>query len=150
MLAAIILGLYLFQLWKPERQLQLHSAHLIAALEENDRSAILDFLDPSYGDQWGHDRATLVARLQAVLPYAPHLRIEARRIIVRDSAGAGEWSARIRVEADANEVTALIKERINPLEEPFLLQWRRVSWKPWDWKLVRVTNEALQLPTNGF
>jgi len=33
------------------------------------------------------------------------------------------------------------------LGAPFELQWRRISGKPWDWKLIRVSNPELQLPS---
>ena len=29
---------------------------------------------------------------------------------------------------------------------PFELEWRRQSAKPWDWKLVRVSNASLEIP----
>ncbi len=45
----------------------------------------------------------------------------------------------------------MITDRINPLNEPFRLQWRKQSWKPWEWKLVHASNEALDLPADaGF
>ena len=150
LLSAVGLGLYLFQLWTPEHQVRLHSAHLLAALEAKDWPAAEGFLDLSYEDQWGHDRTLLMTRLRQVLPYARHLRLDAREIIAHAEDGTGAWRARVTVEADPNEVTTLIKERINALPEPFALQWRQNSKKPWDWKLVRVTNPALELPSEGF
>ncbi len=150
LLVALALGVYLFQLWAPENQVRLHAAHLIAALEANDWGKVEEFLDPAYEDQWGHDRAVLIVRLRQILPYARHLRIEAREIIVQPMEGAGIWRARVTVQADPNEVSELIKQRINPLKEPFELQWRHGSKKPWDWTLSRVTNPALILPSSGF
>ena len=40
----------------------------------------------------------------------------------------------------------LVKERVSSLTTPFDLEWRRMSAKPWDWKLVRVSNAELALP----
>jgi hypothetical protein len=37
-------------------------------------------------------------------------------------------------------------ERINSLSTPFDLRWRHVSGKPWDWKLIAVSNSQLELP----
>lgn len=146
-----MIGLYLHQLWDPERQVRLHSAHLIVALEQKDWPDVKEFLDASYTDQWGHDQTSVVTRLRQVLPYARNLRIQTREIpIVRVADGEGEWSARITLEGDPNEVSALIKQRINALEEPFELRWRHGSRKPWDWKLLRVTNASLELPSAGY
>jgi hypothetical protein len=41
---------------------------------------------------------------------------------------------------------AVVKERVNSLTTPFELQWRHISRKPWDWKLVRVSNPELDIP----
>lgn len=150
LLAAIVLGLYLFQLWGAQKQIALHTTHLLAALQKNSWSEVDAFLDPAYSDQWGHDRATLLTRLERVLPYVRHLRLTTETPSIRATGGAGLWSARITVEAEPNEVSTMIQERVNPLPEPFNLQWRRASWELWDWKLVSVTNSALELPDPNF
>jgi hypothetical protein len=150
-LLALIVGIYLFQLWQPDRQVHLHSIHLAEALEENDWDDVEEFLAADYADQWGHDRATVLTRLRQVLHYARNLRIDAQQTITSAAGPDGKWRALIKLEADDNEIAAIIKGRINVLEEPFELNWRRESWKPWDWKLVRVSNAALELPSGaGF
>jgi len=35
--------------------------------------------------------------------------------------------------------------RVAELKEPFSFTWRQVSWKPWDWKLVRVDQPELEI-----
>ena len=147
---ALGIGFYLFLLWDDSNQVRLHAAHLLAALEKNKWSTVAEFLDPSYSDQWGDDRATVLARLRQVLPYARHLRIESRGVMVTAAKREGEWSARIAFDAEPNEVSAFLEERVNTLNEPFVQQWRQVSWKPWDWKLVRVTNPALEISDQLF
>ena len=58
-----------------------------------------------------------------------------------------DWKqAKISVDGDNSEIMALIKERVNPLGSPFELEWHRKSAKPWDWKLVRVSNAELTIP----
>lgn len=151
LVVAVGLGLYLFQLWEAGHQVRLHSEHLLRALEKKQWSKVENFLDPAYADQWEHDRATVVTRLRQVLPYARNLRIHAREVIVRAAEGEGDWRARVTLEAEPNEVSTFIQQRVNTLDAPFELRWRRVSKKPWDWKLVRVTNPALRLPNEpGF
>ena len=150
-LVAVVVGLYLFQIWQPDRQVHLHSVHLATALEQKDWGDVSEFLARDYGDQWGHDRETVMMKLQQVLHYARNLRIDAQQTITSAADGEGRWIASIRIEADGDEVAAFIKERVNVLDEPFELNWRRQSWKPWDWQLVRVNNPALEMPTgSGF
>ncbi len=56
------------------------------------------------------------------------------------------WQSRITIEGEGGEVIALVKERLNSVSTPFDLEWRHMSGKPWDWKLVHVSNETLTLP----
>ena len=145
--AAVALAIYLLWLWQPERQVRLHSEHLIAAVEAQDWDDLAEFIDDSYQDQWGNDRPLLLARLREILSYTRNLRIE--RLgggVSRLTDNEADWNARIKVEAEENELTALIKARVNGLETPFVFHWRHASKKPWDWKLVRVSNEGLELP----
>src|SRR3954447_2313784 len=147
---ALIIGAYLFWLWQPERQVRLHNEHLLAAVEAKNWSELGEFIDDSYQDQWGNDRTLLLTRLREILNYARHLRIEPLGVGVRRTGNEAECSARITIDADANEVTPFIKDRVNPLESPFVFKWQHGSSKPWDWKLNRVSNEALELPASLY
>ncbi|MFN2508270.1 MAG: hypothetical protein ABR589_05810 [Chthoniobacterales bacterium] len=150
LLLAIALGIYLFQLWRAERQIELHSVHFLEAVEEKEWTELEGFLAADYQDQWGQDRALVLSRLRELLRYTRALRVQPLETLTRSTAEEGEWRARITVDGEANEVMLLIQQRINSLEEPFAFQWRRQSWKPWDWRLVRVSNPALELPENAF
>lgn len=147
---AAALGVYLLQLWAPENQVRLHTDHLLEALEAKDWEAVTEFLAPDYRDEWGHDRAEAIAQLRRILPYARNLRLIPREVITSAEGAAGRWRGKVRLEAEPNEVSVLLMERVNALDEPFLLEWRKASWKPWDWRLTWVTNAALQLPERGF
>lgn len=147
LLAAVALGVYLFQLWTPERQVELHSRNLLAAIEENDASALRDFLAGDYRDDWGHDKAVVLSRLRQVVPYATRGgQLVPHGVVARADGAEGQWRARITLEADANELAAPLIGHVNAVSEPFVLQWRRQSWKPWDWQLVRVSNPGFELP----
>ena len=147
---ALIIGGWLFWLWQPEHQVRLHNEHLLAAVEAKDWSKLGELVDASYQDQWGNDRSLLLTRLREILSYARHLRIDALGVGVRRADHAAECSARITIGADTNELTTFIKDRVNPLESPFVFKWRHGSSKPWDWKLTRVSNEALELPASFY
>src|SRR3978361_2267099 len=150
LLLSVAIGIYLFQLWQPERQVQLHSVHLMRAAEADQWQKVAGFIDETYQDQWGQDRATVLKRLEHVLRYTRNLHITAEESYAVAEIGGVEWSSRLTFDADANEVTTMIKERVNVLTTPFELHWQRKSAKPWDWKLVRVNNQELELPTGSF
>ncbi|MBV9617663.1 MAG: hypothetical protein JO201_00490 [Verrucomicrobia bacterium] len=146
---ATIFALWLWQLWQPTRQVELHSGHLIAAVQSKNWEALGGFLDQSYRDQWNQDRPVVLSRLREVLRFARNLRITTTSAKTIATTAEGDWSARITIDAEENEIAEMIKSRVNNLDTPFELHWQHVSWKPWDWKLIRVTNSALELPAAG-
>jgi hypothetical protein len=143
---ALGVGLFLLWLWRPERQIRVHSEHLLRAIEHKNWTSVGDFIATDYQDQWGNDRARLLQRTREVLRYLRGLRIEASNVVMRTEGRAGYWTAGIKIDAEPNELTAAVKEHVNALSTPFELEWRRLSKKPWDWKLARVSNPDLQLP----
>lgn len=145
-LAAFVLGIYLAQLWTAERQVELHGHNFLEAIEESDARALHEFLADDYEDDWGHDKTRVLSRLKQVVPYARNGRLVAREETVQITGSEGEWRARIAIDAEGNELTAPLIGYVNGVSEPWRLQWRRESWKPWDWKLVRVSNPGFEMP----
>jgi hypothetical protein len=69
---------------------------------------------------------------------------------VRVQRRRAEWMGRIWIDGDEGDVMDALKERVNSLATPFELEWCRISAKPWDWKLVRVSNSALEIPADIY
>jgi len=44
----------------------------------------------------------------------------------------------------------LLDERVKKLPTPFELEAHHVSGKPWDWKLVRVSNASFEIPADLY
>jgi hypothetical protein len=147
---AMIIGPYLWFLWQPRRQVQLHTEHFLEAIQQKSWGKLEEFVDERYQDQWSHNRELLLTRLREVLRFMRNLRLQRQELTIAAKEKRGQWLGRISVEADANEVSALVKERVNALETPFELHWQQQSGKPWDWKLVAVSNSGLELPVNAF
>lgn len=141
---ALLAALFLLWLWRPERQVRLHSEHLLGAIEHKSWSAVTDFIGDDYQDQWQNDRVRLLERMREVLRYLRGLHIEPSNVTVRVDRRRGYWTAKITIAAEQGEAV----ERVNSLTTPFELEWRRLSGKPWDWKLVRVSNTSLDLPAD--
>lgn len=148
LLLAAIMGIFLVRLWQPERQVQLHSAHLLAQIEKKNGSGIAAFIGDGYQDRWGHDRTALLERLREVFRYVGNPRITAKDVGIRVESAKGFWRGRITIKG-TGEFATVIEERVNSLPAPFELEWRRGSNKPWDWKLVRVDNPALEISDSG-
>jgi hypothetical protein len=145
LIVAVIWGVYLAQLWQARRQVELHSVHLLAKVEQRDWKAVGEFVGSDYRDQWGNDRALLLERLREVFRALPNSRIEANAVSLAASDGRGSWSAKITVKSNG-EFADFIERRVNSLESPFEFEWRRGATWPWDWKLVAVRNPALEIP----
>jgi len=145
LIVAAIWGFYLARLWQPQRQIELHSLHLLAQVEKRNWKAVGEFVGNNYQDRWGNDRALLLERLPEVFRALPNARIEANGATTRTENGRGSWSARIIITA-AGPYADLVQGRVNSLESPFEFEWQRGATWPWDWKLVAVKNPDLEIP----
>lgn len=150
LLVAAIAGIWLATLWRPERQVRLHTADLLSQIEKKNWRAVGEFIGDDYQDRWGNDRSLALNRIRRVFGVLPNPRVEAGDAQVRTENRQGYWQAKITVKGSASEFTALIEERVNSLPAPFELEWRRRSSKPWDWTLVCVRNEALEISDAGL
>jgi hypothetical protein len=130
----------------PEHQIRRHTDNLLHAIERRDWNGFAAFVSSDYQDQWGNDRARLLERTPEVFRYLRGVRMIPGVVIVQINGRKGTWQAKITIEGDNSEVAALVKERVNSLTTPFTLEWQRVSAKPWDWKLVKVSNPGLEIP----
>jgi hypothetical protein len=142
---ALLIGLFLVWLWQPERQVRRHSNNFLRAVQQKNWASVADFISSDYRDQWGDDRMLVLERMREVFRYLRSVRIETTELSVRLDSLSGFWSAKLTIYGDGGEVMQLVKERVNSLDTPFELEWRRMSSKPWDWKLVRVANQNLEI-----
>lgn len=104
-----------------------------------------DFIAADYRDDWGHDRPLVLNRLRLALQFFSALTITATGPQVDLKPPMGTWSARIQLTGRGGEFAPEIITRVNRLREPFELHWRHQSWRPWDWKLVQISNPSLEL-----
>ena len=142
---ALTLGIYLAWLWQPERQIRLHTMHLMAQIQNRNWTKLTDFVADDFQDAWGDDRERLLLRLREVFSYTRGLKLTASASQIRVQDREGFWTAMVKVDGEESEVMTLLEERINSLGTPFELRWRRESGKPWDWKLIAASNPDLKI-----
>ena len=147
---ALCIGLYLLWLWRPERQVQIHTENFFHAIEHRNWEAVADFVGNDYQDQWGDDRTRVLERMREGFRYVRGPRIIASNSSVQVDTRRAVWSSKIMLYSTDNDVMELLDERVNALPAPFELEWHRLSGKPWDWKLVRVSNSALKMPADAY
>jgi len=147
---ALCIGLYLVWLWRPERQIRRHTENFLHAIEHKNWTAAGDFIGSDYQDQWGDDRARVLERMREGFGYVRGIQIYASNTTVRIERRRAKWTGKIIIDGDEGDVVDALKARVNSLATPFQLEWRRISAKPWDWKLVRVSNSALEIPADIY
>jgi hypothetical protein len=145
LIVAAVWGLYLFRLWQPQRQIELHNVHLLEQIEKHNWKNVGEFIGETYQDRWGNGRARLLERLPQIFRALGNTRIESSAVAIRCEEGRGYWTAKIRVNG-TGEFADYIQTRVNSLEAPFEFEWQRGATWPWDWKLVSVRNPALEIP----
>lgn len=143
-------ALYLIWLWAPEHQVLLHTKNFFHAIDHRNWEAVADFIGNDYEDQWGDDRARVLERMREGFRWIRGSRIAASNPTVRVEARRAIWAGKITVSSSDDGVMEMLDERVNKLPAPFEFEWHRVSGKPWDWKLVRVSNSAFEIPADMY
>jgi hypothetical protein len=147
---ALCIGLYLIWLWQPARQVSRHTENFLHAIERKDWAAAANFIGSDYRDQWGDDRARVLERMREGFRYVRSPRIIASNPSVQLDARSAVWTSKIMVYSADDDVMELLDQRVNSLPAPFELEWHRLSGKAWDWKLVRVSNAAFEIPADVY
>src|SRR3954466_16146355 len=91
LVVAVVLGIYLAQLWQAPRQVELHSVHLLSQVEKKNWKAVGEFVGSGYQDRWGNDRALLLERLRDIFRVLPSSQIEFSGASTRTQDGQGYW-----------------------------------------------------------
>ena len=147
---ALCIGLYLIWLWRPEHQVRLHTENFFHAIDHRNWDAVADFLGSDYQDQWGDDKTRLLERMREGFRWVRGSRILAPNPVVHVERWRAVWLGKITVYSIDDGVMELLDERVNKLPTPFELEWHHLSWKPWDWKLVRVSNASFEIPADLY
>ena len=147
---AVCVALYLVWLWRPEHQVRLHTENFFHAIDHRNWNAVADLIGNDYQDQWGDDRARVLERMREGFRWVRGSRIITSNPNVQMQAGRGVWIGKITVYSSDDGVMELLDERVNKLPTPFKLEWIQLSGKPWDWKLVRVSNSAFEIPADLY
>ena len=142
---ALCIGVYLLWLWRAEHQVRLHTKHFFHAIDNRDWDVAAHLIGNDYQDQWGDDRARVLERMQEGFRWVRGSRITALDAVVRVETPRAIWIGKINIYSSDDGVMQLLDERVNRLPAPFELEWHHVSGKPWEWKLVRVSNPAFQI-----
>ena len=132
-------------LWQPERQVSLHQRHLLHAAETRDWPKIKESLDDSFHTSYGHDKPTALALLADALRPFFTLQIIASEPEITIKGNEGTVRTLLRLNGTGMSFAEIVQNTVNESQEPFEFTWRRVNWKPWDWRLIRASHPVIGL-----
>ena len=143
--------LFLAALWlrgwvQPERQIPRAQARLLSSIEERDFTAMAAMLATDYRDRWEHDKALVMERSREVFGQFAMLAVERESRGIRADSGSWFLTEKVRLKGLGGPLAMAARDAVNGLREPFVMEWRQRSWKPWDWELKSVTQPELELP----
>ncbi len=147
--ALLIIIMWCAWLWRPEHQIRLHQLHFLRAFEERDWKDIAGFLDDEYADRWGHDKAFVLREGREVFRQFLWLTVAGEIVRADVSGDAAQVEARVRLAGRGSPIAEMAIERANALNAPFVFEWKRRSWKPWDWRMTRLDQPELEIPEMG-
>jgi hypothetical protein len=125
---------------------------LFAALSAKKWDRCGRYLSEDYRDQWNFGREDALLSLRDVGSQFFFLQVrgsEYRLQIAPDGRG-GNAQAIIRLEGSGGPLAQVIQARANRIEEPFHFHWRKESWWPTAWRIVRIENAALPEDLYGY
>jgi len=146
-LAALTLALVLYSawLWQPARQVRLHTAHLLKAVEGRRWKKVDSFIADNYSDRWNHDKEFVLRESSEVFSQFLFPMIESRPLSCSISGSTGVTRDLVMIAGGGSPVAQIVTERVNRLRQPFVFTWERASWKPWDWRLTRFDQPELDI-----
>ena len=143
MLAA--LALYAAWLWQPARQVRLHTAHFLGAVERRQWDRAQAFVADNYSDRWGHDKEFVLRETREVFRQFIFVSIQ-HDLAAPTFAGAdAEIRTPLRLVGSGSPIAQMVVEKANTLRAPFTFTWHRAGWPPWAWQLTRVDQPELEL-----
>lgn len=122
-----------------------HQRHLLEAAETKHGARLAAFIDGHYTDRWGHDKPFVVRQTSEILRQFFVLTIRNETVAVAVNGPHATVSAQLKLDGQGTAFAAYAQQAVNGLREPFVFAWTRVSWKPWDWQLIRVDQPELRL-----
>jgi hypothetical protein len=143
--ALVAVALFLSWLWQPERQVRLHTSHFLKKVERRDWDGAGNFLAANYSDRWAHDKGSAVADIREAFRTFLFLTIENRTDSCEMATDHATTRTVLKISGSGGPVAQYVMERVNGLHGPFTFDWRKASWKPWDWELTGVDHPELRI-----
>jgi hypothetical protein len=135
---------WLFLLWRPARQVELHTLNLLERASAREWPAVEAMMSADYRDAWGHDRASAVAEARQLFSHFFALQIVALAPLrITDENEALAVSSPVGVFGSGTAVAQAVIEEAREARGDAVFVWRRVGGWPWQWALAEVRHAEL-------
>jgi hypothetical protein len=132
--------------WQPDAHLERNWQGFLDAFETRRWSAVNSYLSPDYHDSWGHTRSQLGREATYALTDFRTLEVRAVQPIIERTGRHARVSAVIRIAGEGGPRANRAREAVNEVFVPTDFEWVRSPWRPWDWRLLSVNNNQVDLP----
>jgi hypothetical protein len=136
--------IWLFLLWQPARQIELHTANLLSRASGRDWTAVTGMILPDYRDAWGHGREESIGKAEQLFNHFFTLKIlPTGPMDIRVAGGAGTNSVPLGVFGSGTPIAHAVMDEVREAGGYFVFRWRQTGNWPWQWSLVEAGHAEL-------
>lgn len=148
----VVVALLVALQMRPGRQIAKRQASLLQGIERRSPARIQRLLAKDYRDRWGFTSEQIVESIVDAGSQFMTLVVtpEGQEVAFGED---GEATVSTKLILSGNPVGPIgneVTRQINQLQEPFVFVWKKQSFLPSSWRLVRVDNAALPDDLYGY
>lgn len=137
-------AVWLFLLWQPARQVELHTLNLLERVSARDWPAVEAMMAADYRDAWGHDRTTAIDEARQLFSHFFALHVVPLSPLETAAVGDGwEAIAPVGIFGSGTAVAQAVIDEVRGAGGPATFVWRRDGSRPWQWCLAEVRHGEL-------
>ncbi len=144
----LVMGYLIAFRWTSERQLRSKQEALITAIEDGSWRRCEKHISSDYADRWGWTREDLGKAIKDVRSQFMVLSLDFQAPTWDIAGDTATVRGRVKVSGTGIGIGNAIIREANRLEAPGIFTWKKESWLPWDWKLVRLDHADLDVPSS--
>lgn len=138
-------AVWLFLLWQPARQVELHTMNLLARASDRNWPAVEAMMASDYRDTWNRDRAAAIDEARQLFSHFFALRIvPLEPLQVTGQAGNRTAASPIGIFGSGTPVAHAIMDEVRAVNGPFEFRWSKNGPWPWQWILAELRHGELE------
>ncbi len=148
-LVAILVAMWGLPRLSSSWHLHHRQAELLTAIEQHQSGRLEQLVSPDYADQWNFTWQQIHSSMEDVsAQFLSLVIVEADPQWILHGKTA-DHSARLTLKGiPATPFGTEMVSRAAKLQQPFTFTWKKESFWPWSWRLIRVANEELHLDSD--